>query len=313
MMSGVTGRVLATSGLLLLAALSAVEGCFGGPKPHQVEFNCGVNDLPHRIVGGQDAQANSIPWQVAVVSPWVSSGKPFCGGTILSPYHVLTAAHCVWVPAIWVRIGEHNIDTHDDDARLHQVECIHKHPHYLRIWGWANNDFAILTLKHPLDLTSSNSLARAACLPDPDDNLPDFHPDSTTFTVSGWGLMSENATEQPTLLQHVDVPYYYPDVCAEAYKDRTNYTGVLITGQMLCAGHEGGGTGACFGDSGGPLSFDYSGKEYVVGVVSWGIGCGQPNLPSVYAKVSSAMWWIRTRGVLKNNLAEKRCPRPWWG
>merc|ERR1712111_135649 len=116
-----------------------------------------------------------------------------------------------------------------------------------------------------------------------------------------------------TLLQHVDVPYYYPDVCAEAYKDRTNYTGVLITGQMLCAGHEGGGTGACFGDSGGPLSFDYSGKEYVVGVVSWGIGCGQPNLPSVYAKVSSAMWWIRTRGVLKNNLAEKRCPRPWWG
>merc|ERR1719365_3986 len=287
--------------LLSLVAVAQIvtfaEACFGGGgKLPQASFTCGVNDVNPKIVGGSDAQPNSIPWQVAVVSPWVSSGKPFCGGTIISPYHVLTAAHCVWVPALLVRIGEHNIDTHDDDARLHQVECIHKHPHYLRIWGWANNDFAILTLKHPIDLTSTTSLARAACLPDED--LPDFHPDETTFTVSGWGLMAENGTEQPTNLQHVDVPYYYPDVCAEAYKDRTNYTGVLITGQMLCAGHEGGGTGACFGDSGGPLTYEDSGREHVVGVVSWGIGCGQPNLPSVYAKVSSAMWWFRTRGVL---------------
>ena len=58
---------VARFGWLLLAALAAVsgvEGCFGGgPKPNQIRFSCGVNDLPQKIVGGQDAQPNSIPWQ----------------------------------------------------------------------------------------------------------------------------------------------------------------------------------------------------------------------------------------------------------
>jgi len=303
--------------LLSLVAVAQIvtvaEACFGGGgKLPQASFTCGVNDVNPKIVGGSDAAPNSVPWQVALVSPWVSSGKPFCGGTIISPYHVLTAAHCVWVPAIWVKVGEHNIETNDDKATIHKVDCIHRHPHYFYYWGWANNDFAILTLKTPLDLTGPNSLARAACLPN--DDIPEFRHNQTMFTVSGWGLMEEKGEEQPEVLQKVDVPYFTPVTCAEAYADKTNYTGLLITSSMMCAGHEGGETGACFGDSGGPLTLSTSGKEHVVGVVSWGIGCGRPNLPSVYAKVSSANWWIHQRGVdSASGIATKRCPRPWWG
>ena len=66
--------------------------------------------------------------------------------------------------------------------KMLQVDCIHRHPHYFYYWGWANNDFAILTLKTPLDLSGPNSLARAACLPN--DDIPEFRHNQTMFTVS---------------------------------------------------------------------------------------------------------------------------------
>merc|ERR1719385_260641 len=137
--------------LLSLVAVAQIvtfaEACFGGGgKEPQASFTCGVNDVNPKIVGGSDAAPNSVPWQVALVSPWVSSGKPFCGGTIISPYHILTAAHCAWVPNIWIRVGEHDITTHHDDSSLHKVQCITEHPTYNPRDKPMDNDFAIITL-----------------------------------------------------------------------------------------------------------------------------------------------------------------------
>ena len=68
-----------------------------------------------RIVGGGEANPNSIPWQVALVSSLSDGRRPFCGGTILCPNYVITAAHCTqWTRGIASRLhiiaGEHNLD-----------------------------------------------------------------------------------------------------------------------------------------------------------------------------------------------------------
>jgi len=255
--------------LFLLLTTALVESCGPSsppPKKEVVSFTCG-SDASNRIVGGQEADQHSIPWQVAIVSTW-SEYKPFCGGTIISPYHILTAAHCTWVPNIWVAVGEHAInnfinETHsEDNARLHKVQCIENHPTYDR--RPLDNDFAVITLEDPLDL--SGSTARAACLPPAD--LAPFVPaggsvEPTEFTVSGWGLLKE--------------------------------------------GHAGGGIDSCQGDSGGPLTLTIGTLEYVVGVVSWGIGCGRPSLPGVYAEVTKQLDWIRGQGINATH-AENSCP-----
>jgi len=298
--------------LFLLLTTALVESCGPSsppPKKEVVSFTCG-SDASNRIVGGQEADQHSIPWQAAIVSTW-SKYKPFCGGTIISPYHILTAAHCTWVPNIWVAVGEHAInnfinETHsEDNARLHKVQCIENHPTYDR--RPLDNDFAVITLEDPLDL--SGSTARAACLPPAD--LAPFVPaggsvEPTEFTVSGWGLLKEGGNSQPHVLHHVKVPFYDRTVCDDAYYNITKPRRFL-TENMMCAGHAGGGIDSCQGDSGGPLTLTIGTLEYVVGVVSWGIGCGRPSLPGVYAEVTKQLDWIRGQGINATH-AENSCP-----
>ena len=65
-----------------------------------------------------------------------------------------------------------------------------------------------------------------------------------------------------------------------------------IIDTMMCAGYARGGTDACEGDSGGPLTCKQDGRFYIHGIVSWGEGCGQPNLPGVYTNVKNYLQWI---------------------
>jgi len=287
--------------------LAHVESCGHRPPPKKdpVQFECGSDDVIERIIGGSEADQHSIPWQAALVSHW-SGGKPFCGGTIISPFHILTAAHCAWVPNIWVRLGEHDITTHHDASSLHKVQCITSHPTYNPRDKPMDNDFAVLTLEDPLDLESSYSVIRAACLPEYD---PAFIVDETMFTVSGWGLMEEGGEDQPQVLHHVQVPYYNRSVCEAAYADELDFPNI-ITENMLCAGHADGGIDSCQGDSGGPMTLKVSQKWTVFGVTSWGVGCGRPNLPGVYAKVAAQLDWIKSLGIGKDGylFGENKCP-----
>ena len=145
-------------------------------------------DESSRIVGGAEADPNSIPWQVALVTP---NQEVFCGGTIICSKYILTAAHCTVEDfaepgSFEVVAGEHDTLDHSDQATRHSVKAIHDHPNY--VTATKGFDYSILELDTPIDLSAS-SKARAACLPDKEDTQFDY---DTKFVVSGWGKLKSS-------------------------------------------------------------------------------------------------------------------------
>merc|ERR1719423_589765 len=234
--------------------------------------SCGIPNRSNRIVGGVETETNEYPWQVALVSS--GGSRPFCGGTLISCSHVLTAAHCTAgssASSISVLVGEHRID--DNSFTRVSLSKITDHPDYND--NTLDNDYSILTLAQPVKFSTT---VAPACLPA--DNSKDFAGEMAT--VSGWGTLSSGGN-QPTVLNEVDVTVQSNAQCQTAY-------GNSITSNMICAADA--GKDACQGDSGGPLSVMENGKYAVVGVVSWGFGCANANFPGVYARVTEKMDWI---------------------
>ena len=115
-------------------------------------FACGVADVAGRIVGGGEADPNSIPWQVGLVSN--GGSNTFCGGTIITPYHILTAAHCTSGTGSTTRqviAGEHDLLTTADKATRHDIAHVLDHPLYNTQTN-TNYDYSILTLTTPINL-----------------------------------------------------------------------------------------------------------------------------------------------------------------
>merc|ERR1719438_289101 len=121
--------------------------------------SCGQVNRGTRIVGGQETEVNEYPWQVGLVS---SSGRsPWCGGSLISNQHVLTAAHCTAgssASSIKVLLGEHY--TNDGQYNRVALSAITDHPGYNS--NNMDNDFSILTLAEPVTLSGS---IRPACHP----------------------------------------------------------------------------------------------------------------------------------------------------
>merc|ERR1712027_242517 len=233
---------------------------------------CGVKNSGNRIVGGVETEANEYPWQVALVSS--SGSRPFCGGTLISNQHVLTAAHCTagsTASNIAVLVGEHRID--DNLYNRIGLSAITDHPNYND--RSLNNDYSILTLAEPVTFSDK---VRPACLP----SNADEEYIGRTATVSGWGTLTSGGN-QPAVLNEVDVTVQSNDQCKQAY-------GSGITNHMICAADA--GKDSCQGDSGGPLVTKENDRYTLIGVVSWGYGCADSRYPGVYARVTTRMDWI---------------------
>jgi len=252
-------------------------------------YECG-KPVSNRIVGGKEATPFSIPWQVGLVHTGQKS--PFCGGTLISPRHVMTAAHCTEkfpnMDAIQVVVGEHDVKSNTDGV-AHNVACKSEHPKYNA--NTVEYDFAILTLKKPVDITSSSSKARVACLASDTSKL---YGNGEKMTVSGWGALREAGDRFPTKLQKITVPGVSNAVCQKDYKNSK------IIAAMMCAGYDEGGIDGCQGDSGGPLTFEENGKTDLVGVVSFGIGCARKTHYGVYARITAVLPWIHSHGIKEN-------------
>lgn len=195
----------------------------------------------------------------------------------------MTAAHCTRGSTNFqVIAGEHdlNVDMQTDQATRHDVASTNDHPQYNQ--NNQDNDFSILELVQAIDLSSASN-AKAACMPTLGDGT---FASGTKFVVSGWGRKTNGFLSD--VLHHVTVPWVSDAICRQSYPSQT------ITNQMICAGDVNNGRiDSCQGDSGGPLTVADAGKTKLIGVVSWGIGCGVPGRPGVYAEVTSVLSWVQ--------------------
>lgn len=241
---------------------------------------CGRENIDQRIVGGKEVNPqHRYPWMVAFLN---TENKPFCAGSILNREFILTAAHCFdnymnnisSLDAIKVLIGVHSVEETAPNAK---IESLIIHEEYKRTGQALFNDIALVKLAKPLTF---NAFSRPICLPSrlmtSFDNL----------TVAGWGFIRE---EGPTslVLKEVALPYIPNHICED-------FHGEVITSSMVCAGGN-QNQDSCQGDSGAPLMFWRYGHIYVVGLVSFGLGCGRPSYYGVYTRVSSYLNWIYER------------------
>jgi len=269
------------------AALAFLVGADGARKGvrHHSQNSCGLAGQsmmggPNMsIVNGDDAKECMWKWQVGLKSS--ASGRPWCGGMLISPEWVLTAAHCLEGEpqrGVYVVAGEHNVRQRSGNEQTIRSRQWFNHQSY----NPQNNDFDIglIKLEKPMQM---NGCVGTVCLPS-----SDVAP-GTSCVISGWGTLSSGG-RSPSILQQADVTVLSNQQCKN-----TGYSSRQILPSMLCAqgrNSKGQVTDACQGDSGGPLVCQSSGTWTVYGATSWGRGCAGERYPGIWSRVHESLDWI---------------------
>ncbi|XP_010573402.1 PREDICTED: transmembrane protease serine 5 [Haliaeetus leucocephalus] len=240
---------------------------------------CGLRPGAGRVVGGMDVPLGCWPWQVSVYH----GSQHHCGGSVLAREWIITAAHCVhsyrWLPAsawlVFAGVITHGSIKHEAGVSVKKI--IH-HP----LYNDSSLDYDIALMKLQVPLNFSDAI-RAVCLPPSHWDL--FQ--GTQCWVSGWGYTRPEQAQVTETLKEALVPLISTKRC-----NSSCMYGGKLTARMLCAGYLRGKIDACQGDSGGPLVCQDEFMWRLVGIVSWGQGCAEPNHPGVYTNVAQLLPWI---------------------
>ncbi|WP_017968509.1 trypsin-like serine protease [Rhizobium leguminosarum] len=258
-----------------------------------------------RVIGGQAAKKGEWPWQVKILAPDPEQRGRFgghCGGSLIAPRWILTAAHCVtsgrsgkqdlFARDLLIVEGKSKIDkviaVDGPDKPGLAVEDVIIHEDFDRkVFA---NDIALIKLSEPAK-SKPAILASAS-----DDEVEAAgHP----AVVTGWGYTkADHGWDDkylPTELQEVELPIVPREDCRAAYRDSSMRMNP-IDERNVCAGYAEGGKDACQGDSGGPLVAQRPDKRWIqLGIVSWGAGCAEAEHYGVYTRVAAFRDWIAAK------------------
>ncbi|SCF88611.1 trypsin-like serine protease [Streptomyces sp. Ncost-T10-10d] len=237
------------------------------------------------VIGGQPAHVKDSPWVVALSSRdrfGETRAGQFCGGVLVAPKKVLTAAHCLSREALGVDVGQ-----------VRDLRVISGRDALGGTGGqetpvqaaWSNPGFDTTTNAGDLAvLTLADALPAKSVIPMAGSGDAAYEP-GTGAVVYGWGDTTGNS-DYASSLRSAEVSVLPDSLCRQAYPGGGD--GTYDASAMLCAGELLGGHDACQGDSGGPLVA----RGRLIGLVSWGNGCGRIGSPGVYTRISAAIGWM---------------------
>lgn len=255
-----------------------------------------------QIVGGSIDNTGTYAWTAALIRRGEGRTTGFsCGASVISRSWVLTAGHCVldyddvypdstygdYVGASYFDVLTGTTSLSSGGERL-QVAAVYPHPSY----NWQTNDYdvALLRLARPTSATEIAVIGSSAS----ELALDDTGADAVT---SGWGTTSSGGSIS-TSLRYVHVPVQSSTTCSNAYYPGFTDGGSILeyhSSNMICAGPLAGGKDSCQGDSGGPLAVQAPDTSWrLIGAVSFGFGCAEPDYPGVYQRLTATSSWIGT-------------------
>ncbi|XP_066493428.1 proproteinase E-like [Tiliqua scincoides] len=262
--------------LELLIPVLLVAGASGCGRP--------VHSPNARVVNGEEAIPYSWPWQISLQYEKDGVFYHTCGGSLIAPDWVMTAAHCISKSRRYeVVLGEYDMSQEEGSEQRIPVnpEDIFVHPRWISLFPAFGNDIALLKLSRSAELSDKVQLA---CLPPAGDILPNEYP----CYISGWGRLYTNGP-LPDKLQQALLPVVDQEHC-----NQPDWWGGVIRKEMVCAG--GDVKAGCNGDSGGPLNCQAENGQWEVhGIASFvsSLGCNALKKPTVFTRVSAFESWIQ--------------------
>ncbi|HYY12539.1 MAG TPA: serine protease [Kineosporiaceae bacterium] len=271
--------VAATTALAAVPAAAVVDTAPAGARGAGPTVGSrGPGRVTPFVTGGRVSRSNAYPWLVALSV----DGRFRCGGELVDPSWVLTAGHCVPAAAsrLSLLVGQSDRASGTGGERRGAAAVV-RHPRFARGTGGSLLfDVALVQLDSP---STKQPLQIATAL---ERHLWDA---GRRVRALGWGATSERGAPVPQL-REVDVPVQPDRIMSQSYGHR------FRPDVMLGAGLTTGGLDTCAGDSGGPLVAAVNGSWRLVGLTSWGDGCGRAGKPGVYARVAGdpLVTFIRT-------------------